>query len=135
MSPEWGQLVFGLIFLGFGIGCWAMMERDVRHWIKSAGAVVDHEKRSSVKASSSGSRTMYYAVVEFDTPDGQRHRATSTYGLRQPPPVGTTVPIRYDPADPSKATTAPNWFRWAFSYGFGAIGVGFAVAGLVQVAA
>jgi hypothetical protein len=134
MSPEWGQVVFGLIFLGFAVGCWAMMERDVRHWTKGAGTVVDHEKRRSIKASSSGSRTMYYAVVAFDAADGRNHRATSTYGLRQPPPVGATVPLRYDPADPSRTTTAPNWLRWAFSYGFGAIGLGFLVAGLVQVA-
>jgi hypothetical protein len=134
MSPEWGQLVFGLIFLGVGVGCWAMMEKEVRYWTRSTGTVVDMVKRSSM-SSSSGSRTMHYAVVEFEASDGRQHRATSTYGLRHPPATGAVLPIRYDPADPSRVTTAPNWFRWAFSYGFGAVGLGFAVAGAVQLAA
>lgn len=135
MSPEWGQLVFGLIFLGFAVGCWALMEREVRYWTKTSGTVVDNERRSSVSSGSTGSRTMYYAVVEFAEADGRHHKTVSTYGLRQPPAVGAVVPIRYDPADPGRMTTAPNWFRWAFSYGFGAIGLGFFIAGLVQLIA
>ncbi|MEQ8700464.1 MAG: DUF3592 domain-containing protein [Bauldia litoralis] len=132
MSNEWGLVVLGVIFLGFAIGCWAMMEKDVRHWIKSTGTVVDMVERSSI-SSSSGSRTMHFAVVEFETPDGQRHRATSTYGLRQPPALGAVLPIRYDAADTSRATTAPNWFRWAFSYGFGVVGLVFLVGGVAQM--
>lgn len=135
MSPEWGQVVFGLIFLGFAAGCWAMMEREVRHWTKAGGTVVDNERRSSVSSGSTGSRTMYFAVVEFDALDGQHRRSVSTYGLRQPPLVGAAVPIRCDPADPGRMTTAPNWFRWARSYGFGAIGPGFFIAGIVQLIA
>lgn len=76
---------------------------------------------------SGGSRRSTRAeVVEFNTPDGTRHEFRSRIGSSDPFAVGATVPVRYNPADPTDATI-DTWFRL---WGFPLIFLG---AGLIEI--
>lgn len=76
---------------------------------------------------SNGSRRPTRAeIVEFSTPDGTRHEFRSKIGSSDPFAVGATVPVRYNPADPTDATI-DTWFRL---WGFPLI---FLAAGLIEI--
>jgi hypothetical protein len=70
-----------------------------------------------------GSRPTRAEVVEFTTPDGARCEFRSRISSSDPFPVGATVPVRYNPADPTDATI-DTWFRiWGFPLIFLGVGV------------
>lgn len=79
------------------------------------------------RGTSSGStRPTRAEIVEFNTPDGARHEFRSRIGSSDPFAVGASVPVRYNPADPTDATI-DTWFR---VWGFPLIFLG---AGLIEI--
>lgn len=96
--------VLVLVAIGLFAGGWRLTEQDRFFLLRSAratGQVVAHEafEREARKV-----QERYRLVVSFATPDGQRvrFRSVSNYG-RPPYAVGEAVPVRYDPARPTRA--------------------------------
>ncbi|MFM7260673.1 MAG: DUF3592 domain-containing protein, partial [bacterium] len=78
------------------------------------------------RGTSTSSRPTRAEVVEFTTPDGARHEFRSRISSSDPFEVGASVPVRYNPADPTDATI-DTWFR---VWGFPLIFLG---AGLIEI--
>jgi len=86
------------------------------------------------RGTSSGStRPTHAEIVEFNMPDGARYEFRSRIGSSDPFAVGASVPVRYNPADPTDATT---WFRlWGFPLIFLGVGLIEIVVGIGFLAA
>jgi hypothetical protein len=129
--------VLVLVALGLLAAGWRLTETD-RFFLlgadRTVGQVVAHEafEREARKV-----QERFRLVVAFTTPAGERvrFRSVSSYG-RPPYAVGESVPVRYDPARPTRARVdrrieflAPVliWFGGVLL--LGATGVGIAVFG------
>jgi hypothetical protein len=85
---------------------------------------------ASARRTTAASRPTRAEVVEFATPDGVRHEFRSRISSSDPFEVGASVPVRYNPADPSDATI-DTWFRlWGFPLIFMVAGVLEIVVGI-----
>ena len=120
----------------FAVG-WRLTETD-RYFLlqasRATGQVVAHEafEREARKVTE-----RFRLVVAFGTPSGQRirFRSISNYG-RPPYAVGESVPIRYDPLQPTRARVdrriellAPVLIWLGAVVLLGALGVAIAVYG------
>ena len=96
-------LILQLVAGGVGI--------RTKEWLDRAhattGTVVSHVSRSSSKG-----RTYAERVTFADEASGE-HEFVSSFSSSSPFAVGATVPVRFDPADPTSAaidTHFRNWF-------------------------
>ncbi len=96
--------VLVLVSLGLLAAGWRLTETDrffLLHAVRATGQVVAHEpfEREARKVTE-----RLRMVVSFSTPSGQRvrFRSISNYG-RPPFGVGASVPVRYDPTEPTRA--------------------------------
>lgn len=96
--------VLVLVSLGLLAAGWRLTETDrffLLHAVRTTGQVVAHEpfEREARKVTE-----RLRMVVSFSTPSGQRvrFRSISNYG-RPPFGVGASVPVRYDPTEPTRA--------------------------------
>jgi hypothetical protein len=88
-----------------------LLVRDHRwsaHACRATGCVVDHVRWRDRK------RMVDSPIVEFDA-GGAHVRFLGTDDGRNPHPLGSTVPVLYDPADPGQARLAerkmaPSWW-------------------------
>ena len=118
-----GRSVLGTVFVLFSVGLfvagWRLTENDryfLLHASSATGQVVEHEllRREAhqgalpivaePKPVDGTVKARYRLVVAFSTPSGDRirFRSISSYG-RPPFAVGEAVPVRYDPAQPTRA--------------------------------
>jgi len=104
INKPWQMLLFALPFLLFGIFMMIFsinMIVDTKQkseiYVETQGIVVDHRYNYD----SDGDDTTSI-VVEY-TVDGKKYRKTSSLGTSNPKPIGTSVPIEYDPNNPSEA--------------------------------
>lgn len=129
--------VLVLVALGLLAGGWRLTEAD-RYFLlrasRTTGQVVAHEpfEREARKP-----QERFRLVVAFSTPAGDRIRFRSVANYGRPPyAVGETVPVRYDPAQPSRARVdrriellAPVVIWLGAVLLLGGVGVGVAVFG------
>src|SRR5918993_2565714 len=96
--------VLVLVALGLLAGGWRLTETDrffLFHAARTTGQVVAHEgfEREERKVTQ-----RFRLVVSFATATGERIRFRSVANYGRPPyPVGATVPVRYDPEQPTRA--------------------------------
>lgn len=100
--------------------------------VSATGMVVAHDSGGVHARVGVGSRTQrasYAEVVSFTDASGAQHEFKSRIATSDPFEVGASVPVRYDPGDPSDATI-DTWFRlWGFPLIFAGAGVLMAVVG------
>lgn len=150
-------LVIAMIVMGIGfcIGAGLVLWRT-NAWIATSatasGTVIAQAKSMSSgfsAGSSAGSTSMARRpgstmgtpsrptraeIVEFTTADGARIEFRSKIGSSDPFPVGASVPVRYNPADPTDASI-DTWFRlWGLSFVFLAVGLVEMAVGVVFLA-
>lgn len=110
------MLLFGVLFVVVGIAlvvrgilAGVKQSRKTRRETAATGTVADVVKR----VFKPGSAGVYCPVVDFSTATGQVVRFQSDVGtMPASHHVGQSVAVRYDPADPEKATldsTTANW--------------------------
>jgi len=150
-------IVMGLIFAAVGIGVliWGVMTVKNAYasssWPTTTGKIV--ESRVDHRRSSSGSRssssTTYHAeigytyTVDGNTYDGDRvsfgeygsSNSSHARSVVRRYPVGQSVEVCYDPADPTSAcleagVSWSTWFLPGFGAAFGVVGGGLLVGGL-----
>ena len=56
--------------------------------------------------------TMYFPVITFTTAAGATVTAESKTSKSRGLPIGTSIPILYDPAHPDNMETDSFWSRW-----------------------
>ncbi len=127
-------IAIGAVMLGLGIFFFVRTRRFLRTAVDATGTIVE-----LIESSGSEGGTVYQAMVEFQTADGQSIRWQES--MASSPPVGQpgdTLRMKYDPANPRKARiTKPTrlWFMPVLFGGLGVlffgIGVVLAVAGIV----
>ena len=75
--------------------------------VETTGKVTDHESRRSRKGRTIAER------VTFADPEGVEHEFVSSISSSSPFPIGSSVPVRFDPSNPNVAainTPFRNWF-------------------------
>lgn len=86
-------LGIGLVFLAIGV----LRRRMTLGWIRTTGVVVD--KRTG---RADGGMPAIYPTFQWQDESGQVHQRTSMVRQSLGPAPGKRVPIRYDPAEPSR---------------------------------
>jgi hypothetical protein len=113
----------GLVVVGIvcGVGVVAatwLGWRKQADWVAVDGHVVEMVSR----AIRPGASILYYPVVEFSGPVGERLRFESNLGSRPPAyRVGQTVRVRYDPNDVKRAQIDSLLTRWFAPGGLAAL--------------
>lgn len=95
---------------------------------RAMGKVARNEEQV-VERSKGAPRTFHFPVVEFDAPIGESIVFRSDTGRGAPTPVGTVLPVVYDPAQPSRAELATFRSLWLFPLLVALFGLPFLVAG------
>ena len=123
--------VGGLALLG---GCLMAIQRlrTVYFGRSAQGRVVGQSESMSTSTSSGGSTkftTLYAPIVEF-AHEGKKVKFTSSLGQRDRIAEGTSVPVRYLPADPGgTAEIATPARMWGFPIAALGVGALFVVLG------
>ncbi len=107
-----------------GIGGWLVSRtmRQLRFWPKTTATIV----RYWISRNSEGQR-FYQPVMRFRANEGNASVAISSVGLwRRPWAAGTTVIVRYNPANPRQAQVACFGQLWGLPLTFVGMGVGWA---------
>ncbi|MDH5285623.1 MAG: DUF3592 domain-containing protein [Betaproteobacteria bacterium] len=128
----WGFVAAG----AFAQGVALMLARRSAARLSAGGRAMGKVARNEeqlVERSKGAPRTFYFPVVEFDTPQGQSVVFRSDTGRGAPTPVGTPLPVVYDPAQPSRAELATFRSLWLFPLLVSLLGLPFLVAGLVSL--
>ena len=92
------------LFIGFGVfftGLSAWLIRRAlrgRHWRETKGRVTGHATHLS-RRDSGGSVLMYASEIEYRLPGLPPATFTDDVSTNKPQPVGTIVPLRYNPDD------------------------------------
>lgn len=118
----WQQHALGMVFLAFavGFGLWARAEFASRRWPTAIATVRSHQQQLISHGSA------VYVRGTF-TVEGRTHSFTHTWGRDESregrwvppadlPAVGATVPVQYNPANPSEVELGPPppWFNRVF---------------------
>jgi hypothetical protein len=100
---------------------------DGRDW---SGSTI-HSPVVEFTAADESRPTTHSPVVEFTTADGRKVVFTGSLGSSSAPEVGTAVPVRYRPHDPSKAEIdkSETWLQPTIFGGL--VGVGLFVAAVI----
>lgn len=101
-----------MLIMGIGLQIGAgVVAISVERWLSTStattGKVVDLERKSGRKGRS------YAERVTFQDGQGATHEFVSSLSTSHPYAVGSTVPVRYDPNEPTSAgidTHFRNWF-------------------------
>lgn len=126
--------LIGLVLLCVGIALAASTASFLASAKRTDGAVVALTARTNTTRSSDGhtrSDTSWYPTVEF-TVDGRRYSFQSSTGSNPPSyKKGESVPVAYDPDDPSNARIASFWSAFLAPLIVGGLGVAFTPIGAV----
>ena len=123
--------LFPLGGLVFGFGLWLLC-KQIRYFSgtqRTYGQLVGWgEEKTPVPNSP---RVYHYAQVVFQADDGSEHHVTSATGDRIKPktPIGSPIPVRYDPANADDARVDTIFDFWGPSIlvmFFGAVTLGMA---------
>src|SRR5215470_14869037 len=118
------QLVAAAIFLSFAYGTGKVHARLLFRSARTQGTIVGFKSALiSCGSSTSYSYTIYEPLIEFAAND-RVFRVQEWKGSESRAGLGWSVPVIYDPADPSVAMLdrgPSNWLPWAPCF---AIGVG-----------
>ncbi|MFB9835668.1 DUF3592 domain-containing protein [Actinoallomurus acaciae] len=125
----------GSIFVVLGIRTVLEHRRFLHTAIRVPGTVTElrTEYSSSSSSSSSTRSVVYRPVLRFTTMDGRIVETTSPFAANPAPArVGASLPVLYDPADPTKARQAGTGGSGTF-HGliFTAVGLLFAIIGVI----
>lgn len=120
---QWIGLIFLLIGLGLQIGA-GVAAINARRWlattVSTTGTVVDRVLRSQRRRS-----TTYAERVRFTTPDGTIVEFTSRMATSRPYAIGSTVPVRYLPGQPTTGDVEGFWRVWFVTIILGGMGLVF----------
>lgn len=126
--------LIGLVLLCVGIALAASTAGFLASAERTDGAVVALTARTTTTRNSDGhsrSSTSWYPTVEF-TVDGRRYSFQSSTGSNPPSyKKGESVPVAYDPDDPSNARIASFWAAFLAPLIVGGLGVVFTPIGVV----
>jgi len=122
----WVGLAQGVVWTLLSLGCFIHTTIFTAKSVKTTGTVVELHKNID----DDGALT-YSPVFQFTTKDGATQTVTSNSGSNPPGfEIGTQVPIRYEPSDPSAAAINTFWQTWPFAAGFGIAAVVMTLFGL-----
>lgn len=124
----WGFVAAGTFAQGLALVLAKRSLDKLRGGGRGIGRVMRNEEAMIERKG--GPRRFYFAVIEFDTPKGESVVFQSDTGRPLPTPEGTTVPVVYDPAHPSRAALATFRSLWMFPVLVAALGLPFLLAGL-----
>ncbi|MGP3919121.1 DUF3592 domain-containing protein [Nonomuraea sp. 10N515B] len=129
--------LIGLVLLCVGIALAASTASFLASANQTEGTVAGVTARTTTTRSSDGHirrSTSWYPTVEF-TVDGRRYSFLSSTGSNPPShKEGESVPVAYDPDDPSNARVASFWSAFLAPLIVGGIGVMFTPIGAVLFA-
>jgi hypothetical protein len=133
------QLLVSLLFLGFAYATGKTHAHLLFRGARTNGKIVELvpvQMRTRTSSGSSWTETIYEPIVEF--PAGDRLvRFQEWKGSSSNASLGWSVPVLYDPVDPSFAMIdrgAPNWIPWAPSWAIGLVLAFAALKGLFAFA-
>jgi hypothetical protein len=128
-------IAIGLLVAFAGLRELAGYLRARRRLRRTGGVVVGHVDAVGGYAGGT-STTMRSARLRFATRTGEVIESVSSARSSRPPPVGTHVPVVYDPADPAGTadTTGTAAFKVALSPLLILGGLAFAAFGVTQLA-
>lgn len=121
-------LLFVLIGLGLTAGAYfsyRSTQAFLRTALQTEGEVIGYERRNNSEGEIS-----YYPVIVFTTAEGEEIEFTSsTGGSTRGYKIGTTVPLRYDPALPYNASIDSPADIWIATGVLGGLGIVFVLVG------
>jgi hypothetical protein len=120
-------IVIVLVFCACAVGGWGLFNKSSveilktsfhlqSNGVKTAGTIVGLERHSSARP---GSGPVFKFIVDYDV-DGQTYTLTSltAYGALDTHEVGDSIPVIYDPEDPTVAQIDTFTERWVFLLDF-----------------
>jgi hypothetical protein len=116
------RVYFAVLAIVFIVGA---LWLAARRWPVAVGGATVAGKVVAFESREDDGSFYYLPVVTFTDHQGKSHRFTSVAGgTEQRPPIGTTVTVRYLPANPEQAFIASFLHMWAAPLGMLALGVG-----------
>lgn len=127
--------VVGGFFAFTGVRTRRSWKRFMLSAVTTQAQVLDLRYRSS-RSNTSGRSGYYVPLLRFALPDDRIVEAQTSYGTNPPPAQpGDVVPVRYDPANPTRVELATGLGQGGtISTFFVIFGVGFLVLGLAIIA-
>jgi len=127
----WGFIGVGAFAQGVAL---LLAKRSLAHLAAGGRANARVVRNEEQMISGKGApRRFYFPVLEFDTRKGEAVVFQADFGTGVPTPVGTLLPIVYDPAQPSGAALATFRSLWLFPLLTSVLGLPFLVAGLFML--
>jgi Protein of unknown function (DUF3592) len=122
-------LVIGVVLFAIGGFLWMRTRRFLETAVDTTGVIVD-----LLESSGSDGGTVYQAVVEFQTREGQTVRWTESMASSPAAgDVGDQLPMKYNPDDPNEARIARAFRMWFVTMLLSGMGLMFGATGLVLV--
>ena len=100
---------FGVALLVQGLRLRGVRSSAAAHWTPTSGVVVDVRRRIDAGEDEISTGPLFFHLVRYRDPAGVEHEVWTERWLRHELPRGTQLRVRFDPADPARATTlAPD---------------------------
>ena len=122
------QAVFALAALLL-LGSLAMFRRTrtfIARCRAAEGRIVSYTRDDSTEGG-----IFYFYVIRFRDASGVEHDIPGPHGLQEPPVVGTTVAITYDPSYPTNAWITGSAAPWVLPWIVLLAGIAAVIAGFV----
>lgn len=103
--------------------------RELARGGRAVGRIVGHHE-AMVERAKGAPRRFHFPVIEFRTASGEVATFRAATGRLAPAPLGTAVPVAYDPQHPARARLATFAATWAFPLLASLASLPFLVAGL-----
>jgi hypothetical protein len=102
---------------------------------ETIATVIDYEivqNAAPFMATSGGAGRLFYAILQFETPQGELATFTADQGHRSRPyEVEASVPILYSAEKPQNSRVADFWGLWGRVVIFGGLGIAFGLIGVI----
>jgi len=118
-------LAIGVLLIIFGLAAF----RRTRKFVAQCRTAEGHISGYTTEDSDEG--VYYFSVIRFRGRSGVEHEIRGAHGLQEPPTVGETVSITYDPAHPANAWITGTAAPWAIPWFVLLLGVATVVGGFV----
>ena len=103
-------LAIGVLLIAFGLAAFRRTRKFIADCLTTEGRISGYTTEDSEDG------VYYFSIIRFRGQSGVEHEIRGPHGLQEPPTIGETVSITYDPAHPTNAwitgTTAPWVIPW-----------------------
>lgn len=117
------MLAVGVMLILFSLAAFRGTRKFMAQCQTAEGRLTGYTKEESEEG------IYYYSLIRFCDRSAVEHELRGSTGLQEPPEVGATVGITYDPANPSNAWITGTAAPWVIPWFILILGAAFVIGG------